>query len=239
MLSIVEALSASGTETVNITGGEPLLFPRLSELVEYCSRRFGVIISTNGMLLDRESLSDLAPTVRLFGISLDTVISTEAKLMRGQDYDLQRIMSVLEILASLHVQFKINTVVTKYNINNLDATADFIRSLDQNATWKLYELTVNKNVSDEGRQIMVTKEQFNSCIMKLRVKYPSLHLTGSDSHTMNSGYVIITPNGDAHIPERHNFRSLGNILRQPLRDILFREHFNFDLNRKILSDLWS
>jgi MoaA/NifB/PqqE/SkfB family radical SAM enzyme len=55
-LSLLDDFATSGAQTVNIVGGgEPLLYPRLSAVLEYlCDRQIAVVLFTNGIKLAAE-----------------------------------------------------------------------------------------------------------------------------------------------------------------------------------------
>jgi len=236
MLSIADALASSRVKIVNITGGEPFLHPKLTNVIDHCHKHFKIVISTHGMFLNKELMSELTSKVDLIGVSLDTLVKDDAKLMRGKNYYLNKVLANIGLILSSNVGLKFNTIVTKHNKDSLKEIANFIRSLEYpNVTWKLYETTINNNVSKAGRLLKVPHNQFMSLIQELKAKHADLRIIYSDSDTMNSAYIIITPNGDVHVPQKNNFMSLGNLLEQSLFEILDRVDFDFDLNSKVMT----
>lgn len=236
MLSIADALALNNVDVVNLTGGEPFLHPRLADIIDYCYKHFTLMISTNGMFLSKKILSRIVPKTELVGVSLDAVTEREARIMRGRAYDLSIVLANISLFLAYKMKLKINTIITKYNKKCLYDIANFIESLgDPNIIWKLYELTINNNVTVAGRRFGIPREEFVILVDELRSRYPSLRIISSDSDTMNSFYIIVTPNGDVHVPVKNNFKSLGNLLERPLADILREVDFDFDGNRNLMN----
>src|SRR6202050_1802 len=69
MLTVEECLKAvddCGAPIVSICGGEPMIYPGLSQLVaEILGRKKNIILCTNGMFI-RKRLKEFKPTSRLF-----------------------------------------------------------------------------------------------------------------------------------------------------------------------------
>jgi MoaA/NifB/PqqE/SkfB family radical SAM enzyme len=237
MLRIADSLVSNKVRVVNITGGEPFLHPELMNVVDYCHKQhLKIVISTNGMFLNKDTLSALASKVQFIGVSLDTLVDRDAKLLRGKTYALKKVLASIVLTSSSRIGLKVNTIVTKYNRNALHKVAEFIESLDcQNMTWKLYELTINNNVSEKGQYLMIPHNQFTNLVKELRSKHRCLRIVDSESDTMNSAYIIVTPNGSVHVPNKNGFRSLGNLLELPLVDILDQANFDFKLNEKVMA----
>jgi cyclic pyranopterin phosphate synthase len=73
---IVQIMARMGVSKLRLTGGEPLMRPRLDELVERLSKISGieeVALTTNGMLLDRWARKLCDAGLRRVNISLDTL----------------------------------------------------------------------------------------------------------------------------------------------------------------------
>jgi len=182
MLSIADALASSRVKIVNITGGEPFLHPKLTNVIDHCHKHFKIVISTHGMFLNKELMSELTSKVDLIGVSLDTLVKDDAKLMRGKNYYLNKVLANIGLILSSNVGLKFNTIVTKHNKDSLKEIANFIRSLEYpNVTWKLYETTINNNVSKAGRLLKVPHNQFMSLIQELKAKHADLRIIYSDS----------------------------------------------------------
>lgn len=127
IINIVRASAKLGIEKVRYTGGEPLIFNGIEELIYRTSKIQGireVSITTNGILLS-DMLIDLKNAgLKRFNVSLDTLKNDRyKKITNGGNID----KVILAINKALRIGFnlvKINVVVLK-GIND-DEIGDFI-----------------------------------------------------------------------------------------------------------------
>ncbi len=70
---LLEYLRSVGITKINIAGGEPFLYPHLKEMCGLVgSMGFTVSIVSNGSLITREKIEELAGTVKWLGLSVDS-----------------------------------------------------------------------------------------------------------------------------------------------------------------------
>lgn len=118
----IDDLNTAGVFYVNIGGGEPLTRPDFVELVEYAiTHNVGVKFSTNGTLLD-DGIADWVAANKYLDvqISIDGADAATSDAIRGRGSYL-RALRAMERLAARSVEFKINMVVTRHNVHQLDA----------------------------------------------------------------------------------------------------------------------
>lgn len=123
---IINGLAQVGISKIRFTGGEPLLYPNLIELIKYT--RFecninDIAITTNGIGLD-EIASELKQSgLKTVNISLDSLKSYKYKsITRGGN--LTDVLKSINVCLSLGIKVKINCVVI--NGFNDDEIYDFI-----------------------------------------------------------------------------------------------------------------
>ncbi len=131
-LSIEEALGAveeSGAPVVSIAGGEPLLHPKIEEIVaELTGRGYFIYLCTNGLLL-KESLKRFRPSEQLaFVVHLD---GTEAGHDRsvGRKGVFQAAFAGLE--AALRAGFRVTTNTTIYKGSDVEDLHRLFRALTE------------------------------------------------------------------------------------------------------------
>ena len=90
------AAAAEGYTTASVSGGEPLLYRPLRQVLEG-ARKVGLTttVTSNGMLLDERRLATLAGCVDLLAISLDGVPVSHDR-MRGNPHAFSTMASRLE-----------------------------------------------------------------------------------------------------------------------------------------------
>lgn len=109
-----------GYRQLSISGGEPLLYKPLAELLA-CGRRLGMLttLTSNGMLLTRERWEPLARLVDVLAISIDGRPS-EHDLIRGRQGAFAKTVENFQTLRSLATPFGIIFTLTQYNVDSLE-----------------------------------------------------------------------------------------------------------------------
>ena len=110
---------------VNIGGGEPMLRPDFFDLVSYAvGRRVGVKFSTNGTRLTPERARQLAALDYLdVQISIDGATAATNDAVRGEGSFAAARRAMDNLAAAGFGPFKVSVVVTRQNMDELDALA--------------------------------------------------------------------------------------------------------------------
>jgi len=122
-LSVIDELQRMQVFYVNIGGGEPTVRPDFWQVVDYAvDHQVGVKFSTNGVRLDQAAAQRLAGSDYVdVQISLDGADAATNDSVRGAgSYAMAR--RAMDNLAAAGVKgFKISLVVTRHNVDQLDA----------------------------------------------------------------------------------------------------------------------
>jgi cyclic pyranopterin phosphate synthase len=118
MARIVRILAGLGVDTVHITGGEPLLRPRLWELIAQIKAIPGirdVALTTNGSRFDGKTAEKLrAAGLDRVTISLDALNEKIFRQMNGVGFSARGIVEAIELAARLGFRpVKVNMVVMR------------------------------------------------------------------------------------------------------------------------------
>ena len=110
---------------VNIGGGEPMLRPDFFDLVAYAvDRRVGVKFSTNGTRLTPPRARQLAAMDYLdVQVSIDGAVPSTNDAVRGEGSYVAARAAMDNLAAAGFGRFKMSVVVTRQNIEQLDALA--------------------------------------------------------------------------------------------------------------------
>lgn len=115
-------LDANGCIGVGFGGGEPTLYPRLTELCSYAARKtnLAVTMTTHAHRLSNQLLNELAANLHFVRVSMDGVGPTYESI-RGRPFDalLDRITELARV-----ARFGINFVVNSKTIGDLDAAVE-------------------------------------------------------------------------------------------------------------------
>jgi MoaA/NifB/PqqE/SkfB family radical SAM enzyme len=119
------AARMEGYTVVSISGGEPLMYKPLAELLER-AHACGMLttVTTNGMLLTRRHLNELAGRLDLLAISLDGPPASHNR-MRASDHAFSQMESRLEGLRASGIPFGFIFTLTLRNVHELDWVARF------------------------------------------------------------------------------------------------------------------
>ena len=131
LLRVISMLEAANVVCVSLTGGEPLLYPHLRELIERLSDK-GISVNeivTNGVLLDAALLRFLREHDQkpMFQISLDGVGAHDQ--VRGVEGAEQDALRAIELCMDHGFFTAVTSVFSRENIHTLDACYERMKKL--------------------------------------------------------------------------------------------------------------
>jgi Fe-coproporphyrin III synthase len=120
LAACLDDAAALGYRQLAVSGGEPLLYPALGELLAH-ARGLGMLtsITTNGMLATAERWQPLAPLIDVVAISIDGTPS-EHDAMRGKSGAFAGAIRNLEVIQASGTPFGLIFTLTQHNIDSLD-----------------------------------------------------------------------------------------------------------------------
>ena len=149
----------------NIAGGEPMLYPWLTELVKYIlSKGVKVSLITNGSLMDEEWIKNYAGLYETIGFSVDSLDDETNKKIGRCDRSGKTIPSgkIVELCGLIRryapgCRIKINTVVSA--LNKDEVMSDFIDKIAADR-WKILRMKPFQYGSFSNLDIQVSDEEF-------------------------------------------------------------------------------
>ena len=119
--TLAQEMEDLNIQTIKITGGEALMYPKIKELLEaFARKRFETIILTNAMKLSRELCDIIARGKMKLGISLDGHIACEHDYIRG-DGAFRILLEKFKLIHEFGIHFSVTITVHSHNVNSLDA----------------------------------------------------------------------------------------------------------------------
>ena len=158
---------------INIAGGEPLMYRRLDDIIDYIAEKnIKVSIITNGALLTEERIAAWSSKVAMIGISVDS-ITAEADMRIGRcdscnnHHELGHLIKMSEAIHKAGIKLKINTVVSKAN---LDEDMLSVYEALKPDRLKLIYIHVVHNVNEwpETMELIPTVGEYNEFVEKNR-----------------------------------------------------------------------
>ena len=120
-------IEAAGIERLRITGGEPLVSPRLEDFLGAVARLDlnDISLTTNGQLLTRKLPQLQAAGIRRLNISLDT-LDPQAFRRIARGGDLASVLAGMELAGALGMQVKVNMVPMRgHNLDQVLPLLDY------------------------------------------------------------------------------------------------------------------
>jgi MoaA/NifB/PqqE/SkfB family radical SAM enzyme len=209
-----------------ITGGEPLIFKDFDALVEAIDpNKFYINVDTNGWFLDEQKARHLKNIgVDRVQLSLDSLDASEHDDFRQVKGSHQRAMKAVDAALKAGLAIFIQTVVTKHRLH-ADEFLEFVRYFNKRGIGVF--VTYAKPVGAwEGNLDALVDRADMDYMRELERKYNVYtHLTPAYGLDMGciavKGMVSVTQYGDV-LPCPYIHTSIGNILEEPLKDILQR-----------------
>ncbi len=206
-----------GVENIVISGGEPLLYKGIEELVTYLKfLKFNIVISTHGRF--KEKLLAVASYCDWISLPIDGITSEMSHLMRTDNYPITEILATASELKNTHsnLKIKIGTVATKKNIHEIieigNLLADNQKHFD---TWKIYQYTPRRKHKNHKESLSITDNEFYDLSNLIKETMPTeMKIVYSSNESRRNAYTFIYQNGDINLVNvGDNFDDLlvGNI----------------------------
>ncbi|MBW1975698.1 MAG: adenosyl-hopene transferase HpnH [Deltaproteobacteria bacterium] len=129
----LEAVDVTGTPVVTITGGEPLLYSRVKELVRsVLDKGRHIFFCTNGMLLE-DALEDFKPSKRFFwNVHFDGTARVHDSII-GRDGGFDKALKAVKKARKVGFQVTTNTTVYREtDISDLEKLFEILTAADVN-----------------------------------------------------------------------------------------------------------
>lgn len=224
--NIFQQADEMGLARVTITGGEPLVFKDLDELVAAIDpQKFYINCDTNGWLLNKEKAVHLKQIgVDRIQLSIDSLNADEHDSFRKSKGAFEKALKSIDATREAGLEIFIQTVVTKQRLYS----EEFIRFVEFfNDKGIGVFVTYAKPVGAwEGNFDALVNKDDMAYVRKLERKYKLFtHLTPGYGLNMGciavKGMFSITQYGDV-LPCPYIHTSIGNVLHEPLKKILQR-----------------
>ena len=232
---LVEQAIELGCKKVTFTGGEPLVAKDISEAINFClNKQLRVEVETNGVLIE-DIIKNLGENIR----KVEFAVSYDGNKMRDEKFA-EDIRNNIVKVAKLGCDVKIQTVLTKINIDEIDDIFEF--SKRNNIRNRVF-LAHSPNGNGKNLKLFEMNEWLD-IVKKIKEKYPHIIVELPDvlsgGMQKKCGWGVhrceVMPNGDvtscAPITFNHREYVAGNIKRERLKDIWENEYFKNIRNLK-------
>lgn len=215
-----------GLARVTITGGEPLVFKDLDELVAAINpQKFYINCDTNGWLLDEKRAKHLKSIgVDRAQVSLDSFNAKEHDEFRRTPGAYERAMKTVDVAREAGLDIFMQTVVWKQRLYS-DEFIKFLEYFTDRDVGVFVSYAKPVGAWEGNYDGLVDKEDMKY-MKDLEKKYKVFtHLTPAYGLNMGcialKGMFSVTQYGDV-LPCPYIHTSVGNVFKEPLKDIIKR-----------------
>lgn len=206
-VEIVDNISDNiSVKRFNIAGGEPLMYPKINELIEYIkSKSIEVSIITNGILLSESFIERHSNNLHTIGISMDslyenTLYKLGCKTSKNEMLTLDKLRKISNKINHCNIKLKINTVITKENYK--ENLSEKLKEMNIDR-WKILKMKPFKNESFCNFDLDITDEEFNHFI-KINNDMNNIVIEKS----MKNSYIIIDSSGYLLDSSKDNYKRI-------------------------------
>jgi radical S-adenosyl methionine domain-containing protein 2 len=219
--------NVKGKGRINLVGGEPMIYPRLQELIDKIVQHgMECSLVTNGSLLTRDFIEHNREKLSMIGISIDSLSdSTNRKIGRcdalGHTMAKEDLIERCRYIRAAGIQLKINTVYSKLNAK--EDLREFLRTV-QPQRMKLFQMLIVKGVNDSSAAEVISELAFQ----RITAKYANLGAVVESSDLMTNSYVIVNSSGELLDKENQGEHIVGSLIFQDLKSLIDRSSIIID-----------
>lgn len=205
---------------INFAGGEPMLYPKLDELIRYTySLGISVSIVTNGSLLTPERIHSWNGLVSCIGISIDSLCENTniqiGRCCRGSVKTMEDWLAIATAIHECGIALKINTVVSKLNIQ--ENLLPLYHAIAPNKI-KLLQMHLIKGINDWAKPYKITKQEFDDFCERHSSAFSII--VAEPCGSMENSYLMINPDGNVQLNNSGIYENYGNCCDTPLCEIM-------------------
>lgn len=238
LINILDESYTEGLRSINLTGGDPLLYINFIELLEYLNkRRFSFQFSTKHILTEPEIRKLNRAGLKKIQISLDSVDDEVNYYLTGKKNYFRNMEESIKLLINYGIEVEVNSVVTSSSVKGIPKLFKALRDLEVTRHF----LTPFLISSGRGNKELCAQEEkyirLEEFLNKERLKYQPMEIQlsipeQSIDYSFSPGNnlvctggrlsLVINNNGDVTFCERlldNKQFVVGNIYKQALTDI--------------------
>lgn len=232
---VIHDASSNGTYQLDLTGGEPMLYPNLIELLSFAyDEGMLVRIFTNLTLLSDDKLNKLIKYgVKEIVTSLDSSNSEIHDAFRGQNDCFNNTIVSIKKLKEKGFPVSVNTMIGNHNKDSIDSLVKFITDLKVKSVLDVIVpvgrgIELNENIKDSAKLIKNIYDNYYKIIDKNAI---SVHcgIGNRFIYVKSDGNIYICP---SLIEEKFKLGNIDNYSTIQIWQEMTKNFSNFFCNSK-------
>lgn len=236
---LIDEIKKAGFKIMIFSGGEPLMRPDIFELGSYAAKQgLRPVLGTNGSLITTEVALKLKEAgFMAVGVSLDSLDPQKNDRFRKLENAFNLTVEGMKNLRAAGVPFQIHTTVMDWNVEEIEAIADFAVSIGAMAYHVFFLVPTGRavNIEEEALRVVQYEKTINVLMEKqkkvdieikptcapqfIRVAdKKGIPLRFTRGCLAGISYCIISPKGDVQ-PCAYLDIPLGNVREKPFSHI--------------------
>ena len=217
---VLNNLLELGVRELDLSGGDPLMLPikHITKLLEITkSHGIKTTITTNGKLLVQETLSMLKGLVDYISLSVSSFNDNINSVMGCAERNNNFLNSRIDMVNNAGIPLRINTIVTKPNINSLHDTG--VKLIDKSIIeWAHLQYTNQGNNYND--LFKVSDIEFIIKSTDVERTFPHLNVTRRTKKQLENDYFLVSPNGWLRIAQDGKYKRQVNLKTVDVKNYL-------------------
>lgn len=225
-LEIIKHAKNLNFNVITFSGGDPFSKKNFRKACME-AKQLGMLthVDTNALAIKKHDLKFIDENIDILGISLDGIESTHDNLRESKNSFKKAALIIQELKKSKTV-IKINTVLTKENLNSLEGLSNFIDKNPQISIWSIYQFFPLDAANTHKEKYLISNEEFDYQTSNLKVN-PNLKVEIFPFRNRVDGYLFVNELGQLFTNSIDGkYIQMGSFFQKGLYDIELKEFIN-------------
>lgn len=222
---IINKICSLGFTILTIGGGDPFQYSFIWNIIKKAkSKGLYIHIDSNGRFQNKSEseFSIIREKVDLIGFPIDGPTALTHDSMRSTQGHFDIILKNIEWLTPLISKIKINTIVSKKNIQTLPEMNHFINTISPKR-WSIYQYMPIGPGGRVAQKYLLSSLDFNDAMIPIINKFSNsdIIIEINDSESRKRTYPIIDHNGFVYIHDKSindNLKNIGSLFENNIME---------------------
>ena len=197
---IIRKCKSLNIETVNIAGGDPLLYSEICDIVE-CSKNLGMrtTLDTNCLSFNPSKHVDLINSLDMISVPIDGCNEKTHDRVRSFIGSFKKVVNTIETISEMSdkIEIRVNTVVVKDNYKELDGIAELLSQYPI-TFWHIYDFIPIGRGRQHKADLCIDCEEYKKNIYDLMCKGYKYTIEYNAPDKRKQEHIYISSNGTVY-----------------------------------------